>query len=68
MDASEGQLKTVREVAARFKVNTKQVTQWIRDGKLRAMDVSRTGARVPRYRFSEQAIQELIANLEGNQK
>lgn len=58
-------LKTLQQVAAHFGVNAKQVTQWIRDGKLRAMDISRDGSKVPRYRFSAEAIEELKQALQA---
>ena len=51
-----------REFAARFGIGKNKACQMIRDGELNAVDVSSYPGQVrPRYRISEQDIEDFIA-------
>jgi excisionase family DNA binding protein len=53
---------TARQVAERLSVQTAVVLGWIRSGGLRAVDVSNGARRKPRWRISDEALEEFIAS------
>lgn len=64
------QALTPNEVADKYRISWETVISWINTGKLRAEDVSpepdpkkpaKAGSRRPRYRITEEALQEFFA-------
>jgi predicted site-specific integrase-resolvase len=50
-----------REVAHQFQVKPGTVSAWIRNGTLRAVDVSERRSKRPRWRISPESIAEFLA-------
>jgi len=53
---------TAPEVAARYRVNLTKVNGWIRTGVLRAIDISQSAGKRPRYRVPLDAIEAFDAS------
>jgi hypothetical protein len=51
-------MNTPKEIATRFSVKPEAVTAWIAAGELVAINVARPGATRPRWRISEEAIED----------
>lgn len=52
-----GEDMTPEQVAMLLRVSRKSVAAWIKSGELRAYDVSRKGARLPRWRIARESIE-----------
>ena len=59
--AATSRWHTPPEVAKRYGVDPSRVITWIRNGELRAIDVSRRGAKRPRFRIDPSALLEFEA-------
>jgi excisionase family DNA binding protein len=52
---------SVGEVAAMLRCTERHVRNLIRDGKLRAAEISRTSSKRPRYRLTRQTVDRFLA-------
>lgn len=54
----------VRDLCDRFGVGEHTILQWIHSGELKAIDVSRTGQSRPKWRITEDALNEFETSRE----